>query len=129
MAPRAVTPALIQTIEQLAAMLNIQDNQMSTAITTEAITTQVGRINPATGHMFTIDDATQARAAGPDQPDPPRHPFVGRSFSFHPATGFPLLGHPSPRMPGGGGPPGGFPGGGGGGFPGGPGGPGGHQPQ
>lgn len=59
-APRAITPAPIQTIVQLAAVLNIQDNQMSTAVTTEAITTQVSRINPVTGHMFTIDDAARA---------------------------------------------------------------------
>ena len=137
MAPRVVTPAPIQTIAQLAAALNIQDNQMGTAVTTEAITMQVGRINPTTGHMFTIDNAARARAAGPDQPDPPRHPFVGRSFAFRPPMGFPPPGHPAPRMPGG--PPGGgFPGGGGGGgFPGGPGGNppqgapqgGGHQPS
>ena len=126
-APRAVTPAPIVTIAQLAAALNIQDNQMSTAITTEAITTQVGRIDPTMGHMFTTDDAARARATGPDRPNPPRHPFVGQSFSFRPAMGFPPPGHPASRMPGGG-PPGGFPGRGGGGFPGGPGGPGGHQP-
>ena len=98
---------------------------MTTAITTEAITTQVGRINPITGHMFTIDNATRARAARPDQLDPPRHPFVGRSFTFRPAMGFMPPGHLAPGMPRGGGSPGGFPGGGGGGFPGGPGG----QPQ
>ena len=87
-----------------------------TTITTEAITTQVGRINPITGHMFTINNATRARAARPDQLDPPRHPFVGRSFVFRPAMGFLPPGHLAP---------GGFPRGGGGGFPGGPGG----QPQ
>ena len=73
-APRVITPAPITTIAQLAATLNIQDNQMSTTITTEAITTQVGRIDPSMGHMFTTKDAAQARAAGPDVPDPPRHP-------------------------------------------------------
>ena len=101
---------------------------MSTEVATEMITANVGRIDPVMGHMFTIDDAARARAEGPDRPDPPRHPFVGRSFALRPATGFPLPGHPIPR-----GPPRGFPGSGGG-FPGGgggggPGGPGGHQPQ
>ena len=93
---------------------------MATATTTEAIATQVGRINPLTGHMFTANDAAQAHAAGPDQPDPPA---IGRSFTFAPARGFPPPGHAVPRrpqtvgggrFPGGGGPPGG-----GGGFPGG----------
>ena len=42
-------------ITQLAEALNIQDNQMTnTAVTTEAITAQIGRIDPQTGHMFTL---------------------------------------------------------------------------
>ena len=82
--------------------------------------------------MFTTDDAAAARAAGPDQPDPPSHPWVRRTFNLRPPMGFPPPGHPIFRPPSGG-PPrggggGGFPGEGGGGFPGG-GNPGGHVPQ
>ena len=115
-------------------------DQMSTAVITEAVTAQIGTIDQNTGRMFTTDDATVARAAGPDRPDPPSHPWVRRTFNFRPPTGFPPPGHPifqppggdPPRGGGGGGFPGGgggFPGGGGGGgFPGG-GNPGGHIPQ
>ena len=110
--PRPITPP----IGALAA-LNITNNQMSTAIATETITAQVGTIDPNTGRMFTTDDAARARAAGPDRPDPPHNPWVGRSFTFRPPVGFPPPGHPIFRPPGGGNP------GGGGGFPGGPGGP------
>ena len=81
------------------------------------------------GQMFTTNDAARARAVGPDRPDPPRNPWVRRSFTFWPPIGFPPPGHPI-FWPPGGNPPGGggrgrYPGGGnlGGGFPGGPGGP------
>ena len=100
---------------------------MSTAVITEAVTAQIGTIDQNTGRMFTTDDAAAARAAGPDRPDPPTHPWVRRTFNFRPPTGFPPPGHPIFRPPGGnppgGGGGGGFPGGGnpggGGGFPGG----------
>ena len=121
--PRPVTPPVAQITDQ-----------MSTAVITEAVTAQIGTIDPSTGRMFTTDDAAAIRAAGPDQPDPPNHPWVRQTFNLHPPMGFPLPGHPVFQPPqrnplgggggfpggGGGGPPGGgFPGGGGGGFPGG----------
>ena len=59
-APRAITPEPVTTISQLVAALNIQDNQMSTTLTTEAIAAQVGRIDPSMGHMFTTEDAARA---------------------------------------------------------------------
>ena len=113
--PRPVTPPVAQLTDQ-----------MSTAVITEAVTAQIGTIDPNTGRMFTTDDAAAARAAGPDQPDPPSHPWVRRTINLRPPTGFPPPGHPIFRPPGGS-PPGrggggGFPGGGnpggGGGFPG-----------
>ena len=100
--PRPVTPPVAQLT-----------NQMSTAVITEAVTAQIGAIDSDTGRMFTTDDAAAIRAARPDQPDPPSHPWVRRTFNFHPPLGFPLPGHPIFR------PPAGNPGGGGGGFPGG----------
>ena len=115
--PRPVTP-----------QINRLTDQMSTAVITEAVTAQIGTIDPQTGRMFTTDDAAAARAAGPNRPDPPTHPWVRRTINLRPPMGFPPPGHPifQPR----GGPPGGggFPGGGGGGFPGG-GNPGGNVPQ
>ena len=101
---------------------------MSTAVITEAPVAQIGTIDPNTRRMFTTDDAAAARAAGPDRPDPPSHPWVRRTFNLRPPLGFPPPGHPVFRPPGGspprggGGsrfPGGGTPGGGGGGFPGG----------
>ena len=115
--PRPVTPPIAQLTDQ-----------MSTAVITEAVTAQIGTINPETGRMFTTDDAAAARAAGPDRPDPPTHPWVRRTFNLRPPMGFPPPGHPIFRPPGGsppgrggggGFPGGGNPGGGGGGFPGG----------
>ena len=115
--PRPVTPPVARLTDQ-----------MSTAVITEAVTAQIGTIDPNTGRMFTTDDAAAARAAGPDQPDPPNHPWVRRTFNFRPPLGFPPPGHPVFRPPGGsppgrggggGFPGGGNPGGGGGGFPGG----------
>ena len=115
--PRPVTPPVAQLTDQ-----------MSTAVITEAVTTQIGTIDPNTGRMFTTDDAAAARAAGPDRPDPPTHPWVRRTFNLRPPMGFPPPGHPIFRPPGGsppgrggggGFPGGGNPGGGGGGFPGG----------
>ena len=72
----------IATITQLTKVLNITDNQMSIAVATKTITAQVGMIDPNMGHMFTTDNAARARAAGPDRPDPPQNPGVGRSFTF-----------------------------------------------
>ena len=100
--PRPITPR----IEHLT-------DQMSTAVITEAVTAQIGTIDPNTGQMFTTDDAARARAAGPDQPDPPTHPWIRRTFNLQQPRGFPPAGHPFIRPPGGT-PPGG---GGGGGFP------------
>ena len=112
--PRPVTP-----------QVNRLTDQMSTAVITEAVTTQIGTIDQNTGRMFTTDDAAAIRAAGPDQPDPPTHPWVCRTFNLRPPIGFPPPGHPIFRPPGGN-PPGGGGGGGnpggGGGFPGGGGG-------
>ena len=84
----------IATIAQLTEALNLNDNQMSVAVATETITAQVGTIDPNTGCMFTTDDAAQARAAGPDRPDLPRNPWVGRSFTLQPPIGFPPPRHP-----------------------------------
>ena len=114
--PRPVTP-----------QVNRLTDQMSTAVITEAVTAQIGTIDQNTGRMFTTDDAAAAQAAGPDQPDPPTHPWVRRTFNLRPPMGFPLLGHPIFRPPGGSPPgrggggrfPGGGNPGGGGGFPGG----------
>ena len=119
--PRPVTPPVARLTDQ-----------MSTAVITEAVTAQIGTIDPNTGRMFTTDDAAAIRAAGPDQPDPPTHPWVRRTFNLRPPRGFPPPGHPIFQPPGGNPPRGGggggrFPGGGGG-FPGG-GNPGGHVPQ
>ena len=118
--PRPVTPPVAQLADQ-----------MSTAVITEAVTAQIWTIDPNMGRMFTTDDAAAARAAGPDRPDPPSHPWVCRTFNLRPPMGFPPPGHPMFRPPGGSPPPRGggggrFPGGGnpggggGGGFPGGP---------
>ena len=49
---------------------------MSTAVITEVVTAQIGAIDQNTGRMFTTDDTAAIRAAGPDQPDPPTHPWV-----------------------------------------------------
>ena len=64
---------------------------MSTTVITEAVATQSGAIDRNTGRMFTTDNATAIRAAGPDQPDPPTHPWVRRTFNLHPPMGFPHL--------------------------------------
>ena len=69
--PRPVTPPVAQLTEQ-----------MSTAVITEAPAAQLGTIDPNTGRMFTTDDAAAARAAGPDQLDPPSHPWVRRTFKI-----------------------------------------------
>ena len=66
----------------------------NTAVTTEAITAQIGRIHPQTGHMFTLDDAAIYRARMADQPDPPTNPWSGRGIPLAPARGFPDPGHP-----------------------------------
>src|SRR6202453_5030941 len=92
-----------QELIRLAEILHIDNAPMSQTITAQ---TQVGTIDPITGHMITEDDVAVNRAIGPDRADPPsrgsRRPFGG--------------GLPSGGPPGGGyGPPGGPPGGGGGG--------------
>ena len=89
---------------------------MSAAVITEVVMAQIGNIDQNTERMFTTDDAAAARAAGPDRPDPPTHPWVRRTFNLCPPMGFPPPGHPIFRPPGGS-PPrgrggGGFPGGG-----------------
>ena len=100
--PRPVTPPVERLTEQ-----------MSTTVITEAVTAQISTIDPNTGQMFTTDDAARARAASLDQPDPPTHPWIRRTFNLQQPIGFPPAGHPFIRQPGGT-PPGG---GGGGGFP------------
>ena len=65
--------------------------------------TQVGRIDPNTGHMTTDDDVALYRAIGPDRGDPP-NPFPGRGFPIRPPGG-PPHGGPPGGPPGGGGPP------------------------
>jgi hypothetical protein len=58
-----------QQIAQLAESLHIADHhQMSQ---TMPVLSQVGVINPKTGHMTTKDDVALYRANLPDRPDPP----------------------------------------------------------
>ena len=51
-------------------------NQMGTTVVTKTVVAQIGTIDQETGRMFTTDNAAAARAAGPDRPDPPTHPWV-----------------------------------------------------
>jgi hypothetical protein len=117
-----------QQIAQLAESLHISDHyQMSQ---TMPVLSQVGVINPETGHMTTEDNVALYRANLLDRPNPPStEPRVWRFLSEQnmlyggvprtpdanppgrgpPMGGFPGGGFPGWGPPGGGGPPGGVP--------------------
>ena len=95
------TPA-VASITQLAEILNIQDNtQMSTMVTANALTAQIGRIDSNMGHKFTAEDAAQYWAMGVDRSDPPHNPWVGWWITTNQAGGLPPPELPLPRRGGG----------------------------
>lgn len=95
------TPA-VASITQLAEILNIQDNtQMSTMVTANALTAQIGRIDSNMGHKFTAEDAAWYWAMGVDRSDPPHNPWVGWWITTNQAGGLPPPELPLPRRGGG----------------------------
>jgi hypothetical protein len=100
-----------QQIANLAESLRIADHtQMSQTL---PVLSQVGVINPKTGHMTTEDDVALYRANFSDRPDPPSGGLRVRRFLLDQNTlhgGMPPA--PDANILGGGPPTGGFPGGG-----------------